>query len=197
MWHLHFFLAVHSKPSFKGQTLPSLVYMHLVDFTSSTFFCIKANQSLLKGLSASSWKERWANEIFWVWGALEGEDLLGHGGGLKGAPFTSQWRETQQLILGIIRIGCVCRMFKQNRPIVIEQVAGAAVGALSHQTLKAHSSQDREDRGFRVDEGPSLPQTVPPQAPDLGFHAALDVSVENIGPGGGEGGESGKPISMS
>ena len=71
-------------------------------------------------------------------------------------------------------------MFKQNRPIVIEQVAGAAVGALSHQTLRAHSSQDREDRGFRVDEGPSLPQIVPPQAPDLGFHAALDVSVGNI-----------------
>lgn len=88
-------------------------------------------------------------------------------------------------------------MFKQNRPIVIEQVAGAAVGALSHQTLRAHSSQDREDRGFRVDEGPSLPQIVPPQAPDLGFHAALDVSVGNIGPGGGEGGESGKPVSMS
>lgn len=97
---------------------------------------------------------------------------------------------------------CVCRMFKQNRPVDIEQVDGAAVGALSHGRAATRpsgltSSQGREDRGFRVDEGPSLLQTAPPQAPDLSFHAALDVSVGNIGPGGGEGGESGKPVSMS
>ena len=85
-------------------------------------------------------------------------------------------------------------MFKQNRPVDIEQVDGAAVGALSHGRAATRpsgltSSQGREDRGFRVDEGPSLLQTAPPQAPDLSFHAALDVSVGNMGPGGGEGGE--------
>ena len=89
-------------------------------------------------------------------------------------------------------------MLKQNRPIDSEQVAGAAMGALSHGRAATRPSelasfQGREDRGFRVDEGPRLPQTAPTQAPNLGFHAALDVSVGNIGPGGGEGGESGKP----
>ena len=119
------------------------------------------------GLSENSWKEWWADEIFWVWTTLEGEDLLGRRGGLEGVPFTSQWRKTQQLILGIIRIGCVCRMLKQNRPIDSEQVAGAAMGALSHgqaatRPSELASSQGREDRGFRVDEGPRLPQSAPP-----------------------------------
>ena len=73
----------HSKLSFKGQTLPSLVYMCL-DFTSSTFFCIKASQSLLK------WAEcKQLERPMGQW------DFLGLGGSGRGRPFRS-WRWAQR-----------------------------------------------------------------------------------------------------
>ena len=78
LWHLHFFLAIHSKPPFKRQTLPSLVYMCLVDFMSSTFFYIKASQFLLKW---AEWKQ--LERVMGWW------DLLGLDNSGRGRPFRS------------------------------------------------------------------------------------------------------------